>query len=42
VNRAIARQMIAPEILKLRRRPATMAIALVLSTGVTVLYFAAS
>ncbi len=39
MNRTIAREMIAAEILKLRRHRATMATALLLSIGITVLYF---
>lgn len=41
MNRAIAHHMIAAEILKLRRHRATMVTALMLSVGITVLYFAA-
>lgn len=41
MNRIIARHMIAAEILKLRQHHATMATSLMLSVGITVLYFAA-
>jgi hypothetical protein len=41
MNGVIVRQMIAAEILKLRRHRGTMATALVLSVGITFLYFAA-
>ena len=40
VNRAIARQMIAADILKLRRHRPTMATAALLSVGIALLYFA--
>jgi hypothetical protein len=40
VNRTIARQMIAADILKLRRHRATMLTAAVLSVGIAILYFA--
>jgi len=40
VNRAIARQMIAADILKLRRHRPTMTAAAVLSVGITALYLA--
>lgn len=40
MNRTIARQMIAAEILKLRRHRATMLTAALLSVGIAILYFA--
>lgn len=40
MNRTIARQMIAADILKLRRHRATMTTAALLSVGIAILYFA--
>jgi hypothetical protein len=40
VNRTIARQMIAADILKLRRHRPTMATAVLLSAGIAIVYFA--
>ncbi|MGH3207744.1 MAG: hypothetical protein ACRDNO_08275, partial [Trebonia sp.] len=40
MNRVIARQMIAADILKLRRHRPTMTAAAVLSVGITALYLA--
>lgn len=40
MNRTIARQMIAADVLKLRRHRATMVTAVLLSAGIAILYFA--
>ena len=40
MNRTVARQMIAADVLKLRRHRATMVAAVLLSVGIAILYFA--